>query len=305
MTGLLTLILILSPMFVGFLAPNHPNLMRFSEKMLNYLVFLLLIVIGIELGLVKNLSQQIGNIALYLSCLMILTLGLGTLSLLVFDRLSPCQYRQPTSRQNVKPKTSIQGSLLQLVCLAGGFLLARFLSPNYLPPSQTTTVLLMLLLFFVGVSLKGSGISLKQVLINKRGVQVSLIFMVSTLIGGVIFSLLFLEVSLAQGLALASGFGWYSLSGSIMTDAYGAVWGSVALLNDLGREVLALLFIPILMRYSTSAGIGLGGVTSLDFTLPTILQSSNPKIMPLVISFGFITNIISPILMVFFSSFGL
>ena len=51
--------------------------------------------------------------------------------------------------------------------------------------------------------------------------------------------------SVCPGLALASGFGWYSLSAIVMTDAYGAVWGSVALFNDLLREFVALACIPL------------------------------------------------------------
>ena len=132
--------------------------------------------------------------------------------------------------------------------------------------------------------------------------QISLIFVGATLLSGAIFALLFDEVSVSQALALSSGFGWYTLSGTIMTDAYGAMWGSVALLNDLGREVLALLFIPWVMRYSSSAAIGFGGVTSLDFTLPTLTQAGGTPIISLAVSFGFITNLISPVLMVFFAS---
>ena len=40
---------------------------------------------------------------------------------------------------------------------------------------------------------------------------------------------------------MSSGYGWYSLSGIVITSAYGAQWGSVALLNDLLRELFALL----------------------------------------------------------------
>ncbi len=58
-----------------------------------------------------------------------------------------------------------------------------------------------------------------------------------------------------------------------MTEAYGPVWGSVALLNDLAREFFALAFIPMLMRRHPSAAVGVGGATSLDFTLP-VIQSS-------------------------------
>ena len=166
------------------------------------------------------------------------------------------------------------------------------------------TVLLMILILLVGIGLKGSGITLKEVLLSKRGMQTSVIFTLAVLMGGVVFWLIFDEVSLTQSLALASGFGWYSLSAIVMTDAYGAVWGSVALFNDLVREFFALLFIPFFMRKTPSAAVGLGGATSLDFTLPIIQQSGGLGVVPLAISFGFIINIVAPVLMVAFSSFG-
>ncbi len=302
MEGIITLLLILSPMFIGFALPTNTAWVKKAETALSYLVYILLIVIGIELGLVENLHQKLGAIAVYLSTLMVLTISFGLVSLMVFDRISPCQYREQVAG-GTKPKVSIRGSLVQLFCLAVGFVLAQLLPPELLPHDKTTTVLLMALLFLVGISLKGSGISLREAMLNKRGLQISLVFMAFTLLSGVVYALIFDDVSITKGLALASGFGWYSLSGTIMTDAYGAVWGSVALLNDLGREVIALIFIPMVMRYSSSSAIGLGGVTSLDFTLPTIIQSGGTKIMPLVISFGFITNVVSPVLMVLFSSF--
>ncbi|MFB6349597.1 lysine exporter LysO family protein [Moraxella sp. ZJ142] len=302
MQGIITLILILSPMLVGFALPASKTMVAKSNAALNYLVYLILIVIGIELGLVDDLLQKVGDIAKYLGVLIALSIGTGSLALMAFDRLSATKATHHRTHAST-PKVSLHGSLVQLVCLGLGFLMAKFLPPELLPPPKTTTVLLMLLLFLVGISLKGSGVGLKQALIDKRGLQISAVFMLCTTASGAVFALIFDDVSPYQGLALASGYGWYSLSGTIMTDAYGAVWGSVALLNDLAREVLALIFIPWVMRYSPSAAIGLGGVTSLDFTLPTILQSGGTHIMPTVISFGFITNVVSPILMVFFSSF--
>lgn len=301
MQGLITLLLILTPMFVGFFLPNSKKSTHLAERGLNYLVFVILVVIGIELGLVENLTEQLGNIALYLAVLMTLNIGSGLLALAIFDKISPCQYRSQDN-QGTQPNVSIHGSLVQIVCLVVGFVIAKFLPATMHPPENTTTVLLMFLLFLVGISLKGSGVGLKQALLNKRGLYISVIFMGVTLLSGVVFALMFEGVPVSQGLALSAGFGWYSLSGTMMTDAYGAVWGSVALLNDLGREVLALIFIPLVMRYSSSSAIGLGGVTSLDFTLPTLTQAGGTAIIPLVISFGFITNLLSPILMVFFVS---
>jgi hypothetical protein len=139
-------------------------------------------------------------------------------------------------------------------------------------------------------------------LINKRGVQTSVLITLSGLCGGLLFAALLPDVSWSKGLALASGFGWYSLSGIVMTEAYGPVWGSVALLNDLAREFFALAFIPMLMRRHPSAAVGVGGATSLDFTLPVIQSSGGLAVVPLAISFGFIINVLAPVLMVVFST---
>lgn len=302
MNGLLTLILILTPMFIGFALPTRPDWVKTAERLLNYLVFLILVVIGIELGLVEDLSQKVDEIALYLGVLIALTISFGLIALFFFDKINPLTTDKNTTTQ--KTAVSLHGSLIQVGCLAVGFLIATLLPKTLLPPDGTTTALLMALLFLVGISLKGSGVTLTEAILNKRGLQISVIFMAITLLSGVAFSLIFQDVSITKGLALSSGFGWYSLSGTVMTDAYGAVWGSVALLNDLTREILALIFIPWIMRHSPSAAIGLGGVTSLDFTLPTLTASGGTKIIPTVISFGFITNVVSPILMVFFSALG-
>lgn len=303
MSHLITLFLILMPMFIGFALPKSPYLAQKSETLLGGLVVVILLVIGIELGLVDDLWQRLGNIVLYLSTLSVLTLGMGLLALYGVDGK-----KQRTPNKTAKTISfdygTLKSSAIQIACLVAGFALATFLPTQYLPPKNTTLVLLIILLFFVGISLKNANIPLKHVLLNRQGLLISVVFMVATLAGGLIFSLMFDEVSWQKGLALASGFGWYSLSGSVMTDAYGAVWGSVALLNDLFREIIALIFIPYVMRHSPSAAIGLGGVTSLDFTLPTLQKAGGNELLPTIISFGFITNVVSPVLMVLFSSLG-
>ncbi len=215
----------------------------------------------------------------------------------------PWHAKKPSVKSK-EHRVSIRGSLAQVVCVVIGMVIGYFLPAGYMPPENSMTAMLMILILLVGIGLKGSGITLKEVMLNKRGVEMSVIFTLSVLVGGLVFALLFTDVSWTKGLAMASGFGWYSLSAIVMTDAYGAVWGSVALFNDLIREFFALLFIPVFMRKYPSAAVGLGGATSLDFTLPIIQQSGGLKVVPLAISFGFLINIISPVLMVVFSALG-
>ena len=303
MQSIVTLILVLMPMFIGFAIPSNPTMTRLADKGLSYLVFVILALIGIELSQVEGLGGQVGEIALYVAVLSILTISSGLLALMIFDNMRPWQAKKPSVKSK-EHRVSIRGSLAQVVCVVIGMVIGYFLPANYMPPENTMTALLMILILLVGIGLKGSGITLKEVLLNKRGVEMSVVFTIAVLAGGLIFALMFSDVSWTKGLALSSGFGWYSLSAIVMTDAYGAVWGSVALFNDLIREFFALIFIPVFMRKYPSAAVGLGGATSLDFTLPIIQQSGGLKVVPLAISFGFIINIVSPVLMVLFSALG-
>ena len=303
MQSLLTLVLVLMPLFIGFIIPSHPHLSKLADKGLSYLVFVILTLIGIELSQVNGLGSQLGEIVLYVTVLSALTIGTGLLALMLFDRLRPWHAKKTAVKGQPHP-VSMRGSLIQLSCVVIGFIIGHFLPTAYLPHDTTMTVLLMLLILLVGIGLKGSGITLKEVMLNKRGVEMSIVFTVAVLVGGLMFAMLFTDVSWTKGLALASGFGWYSLSAIVMTDAYGAIWGSVALFNDLIREFFALIFIPLVMRQYPTSAVGLGGATSMDFTLPIIQQSGGLIVVPLAISFGFIINIVSPVLMVVFSALG-
>ena len=51
---------------------------------------------------------------------------------------------------------------------------------------------------------------------------------------------------ITQGLAFASGMGWYSLSSVVLTNAWGPVQGSIAFFNDLSREIVSLFCHPII-----------------------------------------------------------
>ncbi|WP_201532954.1 lysine exporter LysO family protein [Psychrobacter ciconiae] len=302
MQSLITLILVLTPLFIGFAIPSHPKLTVMVDKGLSYLVFIILTLIGIELSQVDGLGSQIGEIALYVTALSVLTIGTGLFGLMAFDMIKPW-HAKTCATKSQKPRVSVRGSLIQVICVVIGFGLGHVLPEILMPHANTMTALLMILIFLVGIGLKGSGITLKEVLLNRRGVEMSVIFTVSVLVGGLMFAAIFSDVSWSKGLALASGFGWYSLSAIVMTDAYGAIWGSVALFNDLIREFFALLFIPLVMRNYPSAAVGSGGATSLDFTLPIIQQSGSLTVVPLAISFGFLINIVAPVLMVLFSAF--
>jgi len=89
----------------------------------------------------------------------------------------------------------------------------------------------------------------------------------------------------------------------VLTNAWGPMQGSIAFFNDLSREILSLFLIPLFMQHYRSAAIGITGATALDCTLPIIQKSGGIEVTPIAISFGMVTNLLPPLLLVFFSSF--
>lgn len=301
MDGLKTLILVLTPLFIGFMLRVPRRYLRILDKLLSWLVCLILLLIGIGLAREEHLTTQLTHIMRYTILLFPLIILSNILILMLFDKKQPiCISSLSKARTRF---SDLFGGIKQLIIVLMGVLLGVMLPGNYLPPAFSSTVVLMLLVFTVGLQLRAGEIPLHQVLLNKRGWQTALWFIASCLLSGTIFAAMLPEVAWTQGLALASGYGWYSLSGIVMTHAYGTTWGSVALFNDLLREFFALVCIPILMRRYPSTAVGIGGVTSLDFALPVIQQSGGIGIVPVAISFGFIVNLVSPFLMLIFSSF--
>ncbi|OIV46053.1 hypothetical protein BK025_14690 [Sodalis sp. TME1] len=86
-----------------------------------------------------------------------------------------------------------------------------------------------------------------------------------------------------------------------MTDAFGPVIGSAAFFNDLLRELLAIMLIPLLIRRRRHTALGLCGATSMDFTLPVLQRSGGMEIVPAAIVQGFLLSLLAPVLIALFS----
>ncbi len=167
--------------------------------------------------------------------------------------------------------------------------------------TEASEYTLIFLLFLIGIQLRNNGMTLKQIVLNRRGMIVAVVVLLSSLAGGIINALI-LDLPLKTGLAMASGFGWYSLSGILLTESFGPVIGSAAFFNDLGRELIAIMLIPALVRRSRSTALGLCGATSMDFTLPVLQRSGGLEMVPAAIVHGFVLSLLVPLLMAFFSA---
>ena len=111
--------------------------------------------------------------------------------------------------------------------------------------------------------------------------------------------------SVAEGMAVGAGFGYYSLSGILITSSKGAELGTGALLSNIIRELLTLLGAPLLARWFGSlAPIAAGGATTADTTLPVITRTCGDELAVVSIYHGMVVDFSVPFLVTFFCSLG-
>ncbi|KXS50836.1 MAG: hypothetical protein AWU57_4779 [Marinobacter sp. T13-3] len=297
-------LLILAPLFLGFaFALSNRRLMTVIHYTVEGLVYFILALLGLGLGQMDGLLDQLTAMAGQVLGLVFVLLLANVAGLWLFHRWQPM--RLPPSESDVRPgyRRLFLAGLKPLLAVLAGALLGYFLFAKLPMVDDVATGALMLLLFLIGLQLRNAGLSLRKLLMNRQGLGIALVLMLSSLLAGLVL-IPWLEVPWYQALALASGFGWYSLSGIVIGDALGPAWGGVAFLNDVIREIIALAMIPLVITRRPAVAIGYGGATAMDFTLPVIRSSGGLACVPVAIASGFLLSFLSPVLMGVFLSLG-
>ena len=126
---------------------------------------------------------------------------------------------------------------------------------------------------------------------------------VGTWTGAVATACLLQGRSFTDWLAISSGFGYYSLSSILITEARNAEMGTVALIYNILRELMALLCAPLFRQFfGPLAPISVGGATTGDTTLPIISRTCGQTFIPLSIYHGLTIDFTVPFLVPFFCS---
>ncbi|ART81021.1 lysine exporter LysO family protein [Oceanisphaera avium] len=297
------LLLVLLPLALGYCIPCHARpILRLLDLAVARMVYLILFLMGISLAFVDNLSQHLGTI-FSVSLVLVACISLANMSALWWLD----SRRQRLATQAGQPLLSKWRLLLDSVWLCSvilaGVLLGQWLDKDTFAVDTFSEAALILLLLLIGIQLRNSGLTLRQILLNPWGLKIAGLVLVSSWLGGLAGAWL-LNMPLAHGLALASGYGWYSLSGILISDQLGPVLGSAAFINDLLRELLAIMLIPTLMRRFPCTAIGYGAATALDFTLPVLQRSGGVAVVPVAIVSGFILSLAAPLFMLGFLTFA-
>ena len=104
-----------------------------------------------------------------------------------------------------------------------------------------------------------------------------------------------------ESMAIASGMGWYSLTGILLTDLAGAEVGAIAFLGNLLRETISFLIIPwIAAHLNHYTAIAPAGATSEDTTLAVLIRCTREEIVVLAVFNGVLCSAVVPVLVRFF-----
>jgi uncharacterized membrane protein YbjE (DUF340 family) len=164
--------------------------------------------------------------------------------------------------------------------------------------------LLFLLVFGVGLDIGARGDSwIRLRRLGPRLVAVPVASIIGSLCGVALVSSLVWGLPWRVSCALGSAFGWYSLSGPLLTHFAGPDIGAIAFLSDVIRELTALLMIPFVARnIGGPEAVALGGATSMDTTLPLISQVTEGSAAPLAFAHGMLVGLVVPVLIPFWFS---
>ena len=205
----------------------------------------------------------------------------------------------------------MKGSLIVVEFFCIGCVVGTF-NDSQLEVHNLSMYVLYALMLQVGVSI-GSNKNLKVLVKSLRFnmLLVPLATIVGTLLFSAFASLLLSQWSVFDCMAVGSGFAYYSLSSILITQfkepslglQLATELGTIALLANIFREMMALLGAPLIRKYfGKLAPISAAGVNSMDVLLPSITLYSGKEMIPLAIFHGILIDMSVPVFVSFFCS---
>ncbi|WP_022939900.1 lysine exporter LysO family protein [Psychromonas hadalis] len=294
---------ILFALMLGYLlGKSLPNkLPALASKVLGPLVWLLLLSIGVEFGQIFKDPDAARNI-IYTAGVFALFTTLGACLLIYsFCKSSEVQQIDAIEKKKINIMEPIKECVIALSMVFIGVILSLFVidSNGALHDLPISDTLLYILIFCVGIDIVS--VKLSSAWRSPSVLLIPLLVVVGSFGGGAISSLIVGE-DLMTSLAISSGFGWFSLSGVLVSSKMGVTYGAIALMTDLFRELFAIILMYMFGHNFAKECVGAGGATSLDSTLPIIKQTCSKDIIPIALVSGLLLSLLAPILITFFLS---
>lgn len=294
---------------------------------IKYMVWFLLFVLGLSAGMNDDIVYGFAQVGLVAFIFAFFGMAGAMIAAWTVYRLFFKSREAEGSDGGERAKGGLKGSLVIIAFFAAG-LAAGILKvfPETFPVGEVSKWALYLLLFFVGLSV-GSDSRFSEII---RTVRPKLLLIpLATIVGTLSFSALAAwliglsgmaadmpggvdgGLTVPDGLAVGSGFTYYSLSSVLITQlkaplvgAAAAAWlGTVALLTNVFKEIAVLVGAPLMARLAGPlAPICVGGAASMDVLLPSITSASGRQWAFVAVLHGAVIDFSVPFFVSFFCS---
>lgn len=159
-------------------------------------------------------------------------------------------------------------------------------------------IVLALLMFTVGITIGRQPDKMRGMLRkNYRFFMLPFFTIAGTFVGAMVCRLIIGRWPLGDFMSVGAGLGYYSLSSVIISEVRGVELGTIALLSNVFREIIALLGAPIFFRlFGPLAPIACGGATTADTTLPIVMRTCGTDYTAISIFHGMVCDFSVPFL---------
>ncbi|MDR0420487.1 MAG: lysine exporter LysO family protein [Prevotellaceae bacterium] len=200
----------------------------------------------------------------------------------------------------------MKNSITAILFFVAGIACAKLeFIPQIVSDGNFTLYVLCFQMLFVGICM-GAELNRSVILIKSLNIKILLVpftAVVGTLLGVVVFSVFVNGMPLSDLLAVGSGFGYYSLSSIYISEIRNETLGAIALLANISREVIALLFTPLFAkRFGKLAPIAAAGATSMDTCLPVITSAVGRDYAIISVFSGVVLTVLVPFIITFIFS---
>ena len=280
-------------LFLGFiLAKRLPVIVeKIAFQLLPYFSYILLVAIAFEFAQTfSTLQQPVQILSTAMQIAFATSIGAFLCCYLLFKGIG-IQTTHGKVSLHLLRKSCLNISYAFLALFAGYALHQITDSLNFQAQIQTW-YLLLFFMWMIGLDLAYS--PLDRAWLNWKILLVPAGCIMGSVVG-MLLCALWLPIQLKDLLMLSQGYGFYSMSGIVVSELRTPELGSIALMNDLFREIFAILMMYALGWRYPRAAISAAGATAMDVTLPMVKQACGNDFIPHAMVSGFVLSVLAPI----------
>lgn len=298
-------------MLLGFFLDEKNYFVKFADLITKIGLVVLLLAMGANLGSNEQIFKQLGEIGFQAFIFAAVSIIFSVLAVIIFAKIMDLNNlllgTDPDTGAEIKDESSDNTMTILIfssvvIGILAGYLLLNGGETVFL--DSITNYSLAVLLFGVGIDIGASREIIEDLrIMGWKLIVIPILVAVGSILGAVMTGLIF-NFSAGESAAVGAGFGWYSLSGVLISKLHSAELGSLAFLTNVFRELMAVMVLPLVAKYFGSlASIAPGGATTMDVTLALVKESGGEAVViPAFIS-GAVLSTLVPILVPLFLNF--